>query len=252
MAGLTPLGDVLAAEWRKLVSVRSTTVLVALSVVSAGLAALIAIQVDVLWDRAPAAARAEGYVSDLSALTGWGVQLCMALLGVLAVTAEYSSGMIRTTFTVVPRRGRVLAGKAVAAGGLALGAGLVAPSVAYGLVRLILGDRHVPGAYAPLREQLGLGLATGLLTAVYALVGVGLGTVLRHAAGAIVAIVALWYLLPILAIHLPAPWADRVAAMLLPNLARHGLTWTGLVGMALYAGVPLAAAALVLHRRDAG
>jgi ABC-2 type transport system permease protein len=243
--------DVLAAEWRKLRSVPSTLVLVGLSVAAAGIAALLAVQVDILWDRAPEVGRANSYVSDLAGVTAWAVQLCLALFGALAITSEYSSGMIRTTFTAVPRRGSVLAAKAGVVGTTALLLGAAVPFAAYGLTRLILGDRPVPGAYAPFGEEVGLAVTTALLTAVYALFGLGLGTVLRSAAGTIVTIVACWYLVPIIAIHLPPPWDRRIGGAMLIELGQHGLTRGALLGMALYAAVPMTTAAILLKRRDA-
>jgi len=156
---------VLASEWLKLRSVRSTCWLIGVAAAGVLLAALLAWSGARLWDGLPPARRAQMAPMPVEQVVLPLVQLCLAVLGVLAITAEYATGMIRTSLVVVPRRLALLGAKA--------------PVVA----------------------------ATGL------------GTVMRSTAGAIVSVVVLWYVLPIVALHLPSPWGGWVAAVMLVNLA---------------------------------
>jgi ABC-type transport system involved in multi-copper enzyme maturation permease subunit len=257
--------DAIAAEWIKLRSVRSTYILAGVVLAGVGPAVLLAFYAARAWDGASAEQRTHFALSDLPELIGWVGQLCMALLGVLAVTTEHGSGMIRTTFSVLPQRVTVLAGKAVVVGATALAVGIGVPMVTLAVTRPIIGDRPIRGSSTPLPDELRLLLASGLLIAVFALLGLGLGAMIRSTAGAIVTVVALWYLLPIVALNLPSPWDDRMTSVMLLNLARQlagghyesstppGLLSPAgaLVTMAAYVAVPLAISALLIRRRDA-
>jgi hypothetical protein len=189
----------------------------------------------------------------------------MALLGVLAVTSEYSTGMIRGTLTVLPQRRTMLTAKALVVGAVALVVGTAAPLLTLAVTRSILGDRVVRGSSTPMPDELRLLLAGGLLVAVFAMLGLGLGAIMRSTAGAIVTVIALWYLLPIVGLNLPAPWDDRFTSVMLSSLARQladvrvdtvgpqGLLSPvgAFVTMAAYVVVPLVAAAVLIRRRDA-
>jgi hypothetical protein len=107
----------------------------------------------------------------------------------------------------------------------------------------------------------------GLSVLVCALLGLGLGVLLRSAVGAIVIFCLLWYILPIVALNLPEPWHDRLGSLMLnglpdqlahTNLSRPsvGIEYLlsplgALVAMAAYALVPLGGAAVVIRCRDA-
>jgi ABC-type transport system involved in multi-copper enzyme maturation permease subunit len=257
--------DTIAAEWLKLRSVRSTYILAGVVVACAGAALLLAWYAARIWDGSTPEQRTHFALSDVAELVGWVAQLCMALLGVLAVTGEYGSGMIRTTLAVVPRRATVLAAKASVVGTAAFLVGVAIPLLTYALSRLVIGDRPIRGSSTPAPDEIRLLLAAGLLIAVFALIGLGLGVILRSTAGAIVTVVALWYLLPIVALNLPSPWNDRLTSVMLINLARElagghyetaapqGLLSPAgaLVTMLVYAALPLGAATLLIRRRDA-
>jgi ABC-2 type transport system permease protein len=257
--------DALAAEWIKLRSIRSTYILGAVVVACVAPAALLAWYFVSAWDRATPEHRANFALSDLAELVGWVAQLCMALLGVLAVTSEYSTGMIRGTLTVLPQRRTMLTAKALVVGAVALVVGTAAPLLTLAVTRSILGDRVVRGSSTPMPDEFRLLLAGGLLVAVFAMLGLGLGAIMRSTAGAIVTVIALWYLLPIVALNLPAPWDDRFTSVMLSSLARQladvrvetvgpqGLLSPvgAFVTMAAYVVVPLAAAAVLIRRRDA-
>lgn len=191
-------------------------------------------------------------------------QLCLAVLGVLAVTSEYATGTFRTSLIAAPRRGAVLVAKTVVVAGVAGIAGLASVFATSGLTRAIVGNRPVRGFTADGVHAVPLLLAQSASILVAALVGLALGVVLRHTAGAVVSVVALVYVVPMFAQSLPAPWDARVNSVM-PNSLPGQLAGTGdansiygsvlsppvaLVVMAAYVIVPLGAAAVLIRRRD--
>ena len=248
--------DVIGCEWIKFRSVRSTfwTLLVAV-VTPVVISVLVAFTV--------ATAPGQGGLAADPLLPGllsleYAV-LAVGVLGVLAFSTEYSTGLIRTTFAAVPRRRAVLAAKAAVIGAATLVAGEVVALVSFALVQAVLAGHHrgvslsrpgVPGAV----------LADGLLLFVVALMGVGLGAIVRHTAGGIAALVGL-ISLPTVVNLLHAPWGARIGQFTLPDAARQvtalhpaanllAPTWSLLVLLAWLAATLLAAAA-VITRRDA-
>jgi hypothetical protein len=140
-----------------------------------------------------------GGEDDVVAATLIGIMiglLAAVALGVLYATSEYKTGVIRTTFAASPRRGRVLAAKAIVLGGATFAAGLVATFAAFFVARpLQVGSGYGPPGY-PIPELTDWPVfravvgAAGLL-ALLALFGLGVGMVVRRAAGAIALVVAL-------------------------------------------------------------
>jgi ABC-2 type transport system permease protein len=252
----------LAAEWVKLRSVRSTYWLLLVSVavlVPVAALSLFAVQ---YWNAHPEA-RGHMGMSPMDVLGLMDAQLCMALLGVLAVSSEYSTGQIRTTLAVRPRRGTVLAAKAAVVGAVSL---VVTWAVVFGcyfVSHLIVGDRKLRYFGGPLGHDLPRLLADGPAVAVFALVGLGLAMVMRSAPGAIVSIVALWYVIPIAVLHLPHPWNAWIGWLMLSNLGQElsgqssgtGLSQLPPLGaagvMLAWVAAALLPAALLLRRRDA-
>jgi hypothetical protein len=267
---------VLASEWRKLRSVRSTAVLLGIPAASVGLTALLTWQGVQTWDGLSAAARARVLAPPPSEqVFAPLVQLCLGALGVLAITSEHATGTIRASLLAVPRRWPVLAAKAAVVGAVALAAGQAVELAIFFVSRQIVGGRPIPGVTAPFSREAPVLVGLGLTAMVVALVGLGLGGVLRSTAAAIVALVALLFVLPALAQLMPGPWNDRLASMLLPSLAGElagGGAGAGLAGavvggpagtrgllsppgallaMAGHAALALGAAAVALGRRDA-
>src|ERR1700733_8449902 len=247
--------DLLASEWTKLRSVRSTywTLLVAVATPVA-LSARVAV----------ALAHAPGKATPVDPLLPglisqeYGV-LAVGVLGVLAFSTEYSTGLIRVTFAAVPHRRSVLAAKAAVLGALTLVAGEIVAFASFALVQAVLSGKHlgvslshpgVPGAV----------LADGLLLFVVATMGLGLGAIVRHTAGGIAALVGLIFLPAILGV-LPAPWGARVARFTLPDPPRqltalHPATnlfapALSLLVLLAWPALTLLAAALLITRRDA-
>ena len=150
--------------------------------------------------------------------TGLGIaQLAFGALGVLAISSEYATGLIRTTFASVPRRRAVIAAKAAVVGVVSLLAGELIAFATFFTGQQALSAQHLNVALAHPGALRGV-LAAGFYLAVMAWVGLGLGTVIRHTAGAITAVTGVVFLLPTIVGALPAPWNTDIGRYTL-NLA---------------------------------
>jgi ABC-type transport system involved in multi-copper enzyme maturation permease subunit len=112
-------------------------------------------------------------------------QLLLGALGVLMVTGEYGTGTIRSTFAAVPRRWTVLAAKVAVGGGAALTAGLVASFAGYLSGQLAIRGTAIPAASLGEPAILRAVVLTGVYLGATALIGVGIGTIVRHSGAAI-------------------------------------------------------------------
>ena len=250
--------DIVAFEWIKLRSVRSTwiTLLVA-AVVTIGATAVVARAV------ASAPTPPPGGLSALSvsflAYAEYTV-IPVSVLAVLQFTSEYSSGLIRTTFAAVPQRRTVLAGKAAVVGAAALVIGEALAFGCFALVQAILSGRHRSVSLAQ-PGVAGAVLAAGFVLCACALTALGLAAIIRHTAGAITAALAVIYLIAGLCLSLPSPWKTDIGRFTMAFAASQvtalhpqaGLFPPGgsmLVLVAWPAGT-LLIAGLVLTRRDA-
>jgi ABC-type transport system involved in multi-copper enzyme maturation permease subunit len=261
-AGRVSLGHVLRSEWTKLWSLRSTrwTLLVAF-LGQAGLGPLIAAIQMGRWDQLGPHDRLT-YDSLNVAVGGWHLaQLAVGVLGVLIITGEYSTGMIRSSLMAVPRRLPVLWAKILVYGAVTLGLMLIASFISFFAVQAIVTQHHVqhsissPGA---LRTVVG----AALYLTVLGIMCTGLGGILRNTAGGIATFVALLFVLPgIVAIlpsslsndispYLPLSAGTTVASHTFDN-PNHLATWTGFALFCGYALVAVALAAWSLTRRDA-
>lgn len=201
---------------------------------------------------------------DPAAISLSGVQLAqiaVGVLGVLLITAEYGTGLIRVTFAAVPRRLPVLWSKAVLVAVAALVISLPAVFIAFAGGQSILARAHLSvalGAPGVTRAVIG----SALYMTVAALLGLGLGALLRSTALGIAALFGLLFGIQILAGLLPGSAAQTVTKFL-PGPAGQAVTtvhpdpasslapWTGLGVFALWAAVLLIAAALRMRRGDA-
>jgi ABC-2 type transport system permease protein len=193
-------------------------------------------------------------------------QLIIVVLGALAITAEYSTGMIRTSLATMPRRGTVFASKAVVFGGVALVVGLITSFLAFFVGQAILSTQHINttlGHPGVLRSVIG----GGLFLAVCGLLSFGLGALLRHTAGAIATAIGLLFVLWILGNFLPSPpsgWFGQADLdKWIPFNAGSGLwqnqingihpfsPWVGFGVFCAYAAVVLIAGLILFRRRDA-
>jgi ABC-2 type transport system permease protein len=247
--------DVLTSEWTKLRSTRSTywTLLVAV-VTPIVFSALVAVTlVNAGRHGPPLDPLLPGLLSQEYAV------LAVGVLGVLAFSTEYSTGLIRTTFAAVPRRRAVLAAKAAVIGALTLVAGEVVAFASFALVQAVLSGHHL-GVSLSRPGVPGAVLADGLLLFVVATMGLGLGAIVRHTAGGIAALVGLIFLPAILGV-LPAPWGARIGRFTLLDAVRqvtalHPATdlftpALSLLVLLAWPALTLLAAALLITRRDA-
>jgi ABC-type transport system involved in multi-copper enzyme maturation permease subunit len=188
-------------------------------------------------------------------------QVAIGVLGVLVISSEYSSGMIRATLAAVPQRRLVLTAKTLVLAAATTITGLVSCLAAYLVFQAFLpaGDAMRTSLSDPgvLRAVTG----AGLYLAALGLFGLGLGTVLRSSAGAVAALLGLLFVPSILMMLLPQSWQD-VGGRYLPMVAAesaysvhhqpHTLTpWTGLGVFCLYAAAALAAGFVLIRHRDA-
>ncbi len=252
------LADALLSEWTKLRSLRSTFfTLAAMVVLVVGLGTLISYESSVHysfgdgpWD--PTAMSLSGL------LVG---QLTIAVLGVLVISAEYSTGMIRTTLAAVPRRGRLLAAKAAVFTAVAVVAGEVVSWAAFFVGQLVISG-HMPTAQLSQPNVARAVIGGGLYVALVGLMAVAIGTLLRHTAGAVTTVIAILFVLPGVLAALPPSWRNPVeeywptragSRVMQVTQDPHTLTaWWGFGELALFVAVLLALGYFVLQRRDAG
>jgi ABC-type transport system involved in multi-copper enzyme maturation permease subunit len=257
--GRVGLGGALRSEFTKIRSVRSTYwTLLAMVVVTAGFGAL-------------AAAGAASHASQLDAgfdatqrsLAGLYIsQLIIAVLGALAITSEYSTGMIRTSLAAQPRRGTVFAAKTLVFAAVALVSGLVTSFLSFFLGQALMSGKHINATLGQphvLRAVIG----GGLFLAACGLLAYGLGMIFRHTAGAITAAIGLLFVLTVIVTFLPESWQEHInkwtpaiagsevwAVKQSPDAFNLG-AWQGFGVLCAYAAVALVLGLVVFLRRDA-
>jgi ABC-2 type transport system permease protein len=263
-AGRTGVRDALHAEWTKLRTVTGPAWLL-IATVAATVAVSAAATAAV---RCPAGVACPVDTAKLS-LTGIQVgQAVVAILAILAISGEYSTGMIRTTLTAMPRRVTVLGAKAAILTGLVLAAGSLAVLGSVLAGRLILPGHGFTAAHGfpqlSLADGPVLRAAAGsvLYLALIALLSLGTATAVREPAVAIGIVLSLLYLAPIIAPLLNQHWQRHLeqigpATAGLAIEATTGLhslpisPWGGLGVLAAWAAAALLAGGLVLRLRDA-
>jgi ABC-type transport system involved in multi-copper enzyme maturation permease subunit len=258
------LSGALRSEWTKLRSVRSTMwSLVAMAGISVGLMSLIAWSLIHRWDRLEAGDKQELLHRPLEIILGRPIfvaQLVVAVLGVMVVSAEYTTGMVRSTLQAQPRRLTVLAAKIVVFAALMLVVGEVLSFIAFAVGSRIIAPRIPVSLDDPgvLRSVFGAGLYLMLL----GLFSLAFGAILRHTAGAITGVIGWILILSNLTGLLPDSWGHHINAwmptnagilVLQPTQAPDDLLspWQGLAVFAGWTVLLLAVAALLLDRRDA-
>lgn len=256
--------DTLASEWAKLFSVRSTYIMLALGLLlSIGMTALVSLAVGSTYDDwAPADQAAfEPIMFSLVGIIFGGI--VYSVFGVLAVTGEYSSGQIRLTLTATPRRGRVLAAKALIVAAVMVVFGTIATVGMFLVGQSVLGSFDMPTTTLADPDAQRAVFGTGLTGAFFPLIGLALGFLLRSTAGAVTAVLAIIWLPEIFGGLLPMWWRENVLSMLpgpamdsavLGHILDSPMYPDPVVGAFVAAGwlvVFLGAAYLRLARRDA-
>jgi ABC-2 type transport system permease protein len=247
------------SEWTKLWSVRSTRwSLFAAFLFTIGVAALASAVVGHHYPQMSAHDKADFHPLDVNLAGVQLAQLAIGVLGVLIITAEYSTGMIRASFTAVPKRLPVLWAKIGVFGAVTFALMLPAVLVAFFIGQAILARHHINTTFgAPHVARALVGAA--LYLTVVGLFGLGLGAIVRNTAGGIASFAAIMFVLPPLMNVLPASW-NRAASPYLPLQAGEAILsttpgghlspWLGLGLFAAYAAAAIAVAAVLLVRRD--
>jgi hypothetical protein len=254
--------NVLRSEWTKLWSLRSTRWSLLTAVVAmAALGPLVALAQMSRWSHLSPHERAV-YDSIDNGVGGYHfAQLAVGVLGVLVISGEYSTGMIRSSFMAVPRRLPVLWAKLAVFCSVTFALMLVSTFVAFFAVQAIVtqhGQQHALGDPHALRAVVG----TALFLTVLGALAVGIGTLVRSTAGGIALFVLLLFVLPGITSILPSSMADAISPYLPLNAGvavatstfdspHHLAPWTGFALLCGYALVTIAAAAVGLVRRDA-
>jgi len=256
------LGGVLSSEWTKLTSVRSTVwALVITAVAGVGIGALVtSAQASRFSSRTPAARLA--FDPTRSSLSGMlFAQLAIGILGVLVMSAEYSTGTIQASFSAVPRRPMLLSAKVALYAAVVFVVGELVSFAAFLLGQHILSGKAPTASLSDptvLRAVVGGGL---YLTAL-GLLALGLATIIRHTAASISTFVGLLFILPIIADVLPSSFAHDVDRFLPADIGTrmmsanyHGADsfgpWVSFALLGAYALAALIIGGVLQDRRDA-
>ena len=260
--GRAGFGGALRSEWTKISSLRSTVVtLLATMTVTIGLSTLFA------WG-ATHRFMARGHVPpgfDVVRGSMFGLifgQLVIAVIGAMTITGEHGTGMIRTSLAVQPRRMVTLTAKLTVFTAVALVTGLVSSFASFLIGQRIFSSLNIGvglGAPNALRAVIG----GALFLTVAGLLAFGLGTILRHTAGAITAAVGVLFISLILYQFLPDDWAADVQRWIpffagsgvwstVPNPEEHVFgPWVEFGIFTGYAVFAVLIGAVLFRRRDA-
>ena len=249
------------SEWTKLHSLRSSRwSLLLATVATIGLPILFASILSSRWGHLSPHERADRHPLDV-ALAGVNFsQLAIAVLGVLVITGEYSTGMVRATFTAVPKRLPVLWAKTAVFSVVSFLLMLPSVVIAFFTSQAILSRHHIlqisfshPGVP---RSVLG-GAVYLMLVGIFAL---AIGAIVRNTAGGIATFAAIFFVIPPLLNLLPTSWDDAINPYLPSEAGRsifslhHGAHTLGAgSGFALFVGycvLAIAIAAVLIVRRD--
>jgi ABC-2 type transport system permease protein len=254
------LPAVLRSEWTKLRSVPSTMWALLASIgITVGLGTLFCFAYVARYDRLALRDRRNVDPTLLSLRGLFLSTLAMGVLGVLVITAEYATGMIRSTFAAVPQRRVVLAAKAIVFGTVAVVVSFASAFAAFGAGQAILSRKHLGTSLTDptvLRAVLG----AGFYLTVVGLMGLAIGTILRRTAGAIATLVGLVFIADVLVEALPDPWNTDIGKYLpgnaglavfsvQPNADRLG-AGSAFVVLLVWLVVAFTIATIALTRRD--
>lgn len=267
--GKLTFAGVLRGEFIKFTSLPSTLVLVLSTIaVMAGFAALSTWGIGATLGMAstsPEMAAQMGNLNELTAsLPASGIVFAQLIIGALAVmvmSSEFATGSARSTFVAVPTRQPVLWAKALMTTIVAAAVALVSILLGYAVAKPIAANYNMPLEFTSdvFQRNLWFGVVYVVMVA---LIGLALGTLLRNSAGGIVVLAALFFVLPN-ALTIFSGMVDWLADVVrfLPDHAASALmvapggedmleTWQSGLVVAAWVAIPLAAAALVLQRRD--
>jgi ABC-2 type transport system permease protein len=257
---VTPI-RVLQSEWVKFRSVRSTPIALAAGVLGMiALGWIFSASIASRWPTVPPQAKLNFDPAGVSLRGYLLAQLIIGVLGILVVSGEYGTGSIRSTFSAVPTRLPVLWAKAIVFAVVSFVVSEISAFAAFFGGQAFLGSQHIettlsaPGVFRAVS-------GVGLYLTVVGLLGVALGWLIRHTAGAIATLFGLLLVLPGIAQALPDSWTPHIVPYLPSNAGQALMSlraepdtlapWTGFAVFCAYLVVALVAAAILLKRRDA-
>ena len=253
-AGRVTTSGILRSEFTKFRSLRSSWWTLAVAVLlTVGFGALVAAnETDTGFD-SPADITSTALIGVVFAM------LATSILGVLMISGEYGTGMIRTSMTAVPRRLPVLWAKAAVYTAVVLPLSLVTAFVTFFLSQAIRSGRGMSTAALGDADVLRVLVGSALYVTVAGLLAIGIATLLRHTAAGLAAVVGIFFVVPIVANFLPAsingfaPYLPSNAGGALWGMSMSNESmapWTGFALLAVYAVAVLAAGAIRLRRTD--
>ena len=251
---------VIKSEWTKFRSLRSTKITLLVAVVlTVGLGALISGVTASHWANATPQDRA-GFNAVVTSLDGVNIaQLVVGVLGVLLISGEYATGMIRASLTAVPSRLPVLWGKLSVFAGVVGGVAVASAFGAFFLGQSLLSSQHLQVSITS-PDALRMVIGAGGYMLLVGIIGMALGGLLRNTAAGISSLVALFFVIPPLMNLLPQSWADHIGPYLPSNAGEafwgqpsgtHLSAAAGFAVLCLWAAVAVAAAGTRLKRQDA-
>ena len=261
--GRAGLAGTIRSEFTKLRSVRSTYwTIAAMVIVSVGFAAIAGFAIAQNLHNNPAnKAGMDATQASLGAFFELG-QLIIAVLGVLVITSEYSTGMIRTSLTAMPRRVVIYVSKIAIFAVIALVVTFVAAFISFFLGQSLLASTHDTATLSQpnvLRAVVG----SALYVTMCGLFAFAIGAILRHTAGTITTVIGLLFVIPILAHLLPQSWYQDLERWL-PDAAGRALSvtvgpqpqhlfspWAQFTVFAVYTVVLLIIGGVLFRNRDA-
>ena len=256
--------NLLRSEWIKMRSVRSTMwTLIAMTVVTVGIGVIVCLSVSNSWRTLSLGDRLTFDPTGLSLKGLLFSQLIVGVLGVLIMSAEYSTGTIRSTLAAVPNRRRVLATKAAVFAAVSLVAGELLSFGAFFAGQSLLAS---PAPHAILSQPgvLRAVVGGGLVLMILGLLAMGIATIIRHSAGAITTYIGAILVIPIIVQTLPSSISHPIMKFMplqITNVmtsVRPGLNlgtafspWIGFTVLCGYAAISLGVAGWLMVRRDA-
>jgi ABC-2 type transport system permease protein len=288
--GRAGLAGTIRSEFTKLRSVRSTYwTIAAMVIVSVGFAAIAGFAIaNNLHDNPVNKAGMDATQASLGGFFELG-QLIIAVLGALTITSEYSTGMIRTSLTAMPRRGTVYAAKLLVFSTVTLVVSLITSFIAFFVGQAAMSGSGVSASLfhsvtipanavqnGPPNNVTFSGtivispgtvltaiIGTALFVTVVALIAFGLGSIIRHTAGAITSAIGLMFIIPVIVQLLPDTWRwdimrffpDAAGRVLSVTVGQHNphlwSAWPQFGVTLIYAAVLLGVGAYLFRKRDA-
>ena len=251
---------VIKSEWTKFRSLRSTNITLLVSVLlTVGLGALISAVTASHWSEARPGERAD-FNAVVTSLSGIHLaQLAVGVLGVLLISGEYATGMIRASLTAVPNRLPVLWAKLAVFAGVVGAVSIVSTFSAFFLGQSLLSGQHLGVSINhPDAVRMIVGAAAYLV--LVGVIGMALGGLLRNTAAGISSLVALFFVVPLVLHLLPQSWSDHIGKYLPANAGEafwghpteaHLSPFVGFLVLCAWAAVAIAGAAFRLKNQDA-